>query len=354
MLTAACSNVSDGDAPQGLTIHPVGGGLGPGGVGTLVFTVPAGEEVPSNPGTVYPVDAPNQTQTLDFNTPLPLDATPTYCIAWGGMSDCTVKLTNGQTTTYTLGALHVTTNPEMFNTDGSFPTYLIITNDESKETVLEMATSEYLLQVMPGHFTSSFQKIQGYPSDIAPAPSETKTVGQGEVVEWPIMVPEWRFTVHVTIPTERDLPDVSSGTQTYQITGPGGGNSWFTPTSDFDIHLPPASPSTPYSYTFSVFGMPMTIPAGGPGQTFTVTTQRLDVADVDYTNSNGTHTTIQGQWSVTRKGGAPGPATDTLLTFNHDTIFPTNTGIDVIAGTYDGMVTYTQNGPQSYTFNATF
>ncbi len=319
--------------------------------GALVVQVPSAAPATDWMPTVYKADniAAGATN-LTLGTPVQLDA-DTYCIVWNGVTDCSLQVVAGQTTTYTLAVLNLIVDQAKLTTDlGKLVTQVVRVGTNQQAWAGNEAANSII--VLPGSYVGSYVASLPLPEGVPLPPTQAITVSQGEVVDWPWQIPEWRFAVHLIAP-ERELPDVVALVVPYSIALLNNVETFALPT-DRVLLLPPAN-AAGYSYTLAVFGVPLQIPAGPASTQTDVTISRLDVADVTYPRPDGTTATVPGRWNATRTAGAPGPLTDTVLSLNAD--YPTNHGIDVIEGTYMGTVTYDEQdlgGPGAFSFSATF
>jgi hypothetical protein len=401
--TASTTVSQTASQTEAVVLTPDGGGP----PGSLVVQLPAGLANPPQyiDASVFPLGGPTAlapARAIKVGTSVDL-APGVYCVgvrSWrwdpGSASvDCSVHIDPATTTTYTLSSLQVTFDVEMLKTafGPRISASVTISKSNAPAPAISIAgpwTAPFDTQSQPILVTAGeYDAFALAPSPDAysyrydiPLTGATMLVGQGEIVNWNVTIPEWRFRIHI-VPPSRTLPNApfsmsATGVPNqvsiaYFLTAPVYPDvieetHFDAPATDLVLGVPPAA-NRPLNYTLRIYGVPMIIPGGAPASQVDVKPGRIDVADAPFTTRDGTPVSIPGTWKATRHGGGPGPDGPWSVTGTGSgplnsaaTVFAppfkTNLGVDVIPGTYDVTVQWDQSAyggtPQTETFQVTF
>ena len=176
--------------------------------------------------------------------------------------------------------------------------------------------------------------------------SQSLTVNPGDEVDFNVNLPAIgtvpaTFATNITFLTNRSNPDASKGT----ITSSCAGDRTYTIASSTSTTVTPAplalnafvAPAC--TYTLTVGGRSVTL---SQTQSNSISLNRVDVNNVTITREDGTTYTTTGTWTLNFGGvQVVGPVS-------------TGTGVDVLPGTYEFSLSYTDfNGPQTTTQSLT-
>jgi hypothetical protein len=170
--------------------------------------------------------------------------------------------------------------------------------------------------------------VPGKYSVLVGSSTETFTLAQGDQKEIPLTLPVVgavpdTFNTNISFLDSRELPDAAAGTITSSCSGDRSYSIPATTTTQLKLKAFEQSNCT---YTLNVGGRQVTL---SQTTTNTVKLNRLDVDNVEVTKEDGTTYTTTGRYEVYFGGTrVAGP-------------YNTNTGIDLLPGTYELVITYT-------------
>lgn len=210
----------------------------------------------------------------------------------------------------------------------------------STEIVASNATANATLPVLPGRHLIRYGIFDGQVIDIAP----------GETVARDVHDYADRRMVRI-VPPVRHLPDACDSGITLKGMASAGttrmaiGLDAPTEVGENVAFLESLTNGPRTLYELPCVKNHHTLPMGEPGvapKDFQL--GRIDVADVDVTNADGTVTKVRGQWYLL-------DWSTRILSVGW---LPTNTGLDLPPGTYELVVTYPQTAGTEGTFRETF
>jgi hypothetical protein len=296
-------------------------------------------------------------------------------------SACGVTVVKGQVTNYPLSSLAIRWDPSVLSRDfGPTPSFALYytgsTAAGGTPTELQIGSSWtnpgpstwHPFITLPGQYrvdwnipviTGSKQSLTGGQTaqlDATPVDAAATIILKRSQRNFPDATPQGtygaparHFLIWAKNATTRYAEPASYDVHYSHAYSPGEGIAdfqAFTLDADKTIRVFPfASTEAPNHYVYSLNGTTQTLNLT-PGQTTTISVERLDVNDVKITDENGNTRFVSATYQVYQQGagnvwnpvqgridgssGAP-----TTLTF------PTKTGIDVLTGTYKIVLSYT-------------
>jgi hypothetical protein len=405
LIACASNDELTGASEQNDTLHPQGDET----MGSLLVTAPPGVTLSAGGldfsvsinGTAVPVGTETRVkagrQCLHLSTK-----------RWHGgpateftqtISDCSLTIVAGQTTTYALSGLRVTyDDARLTRTYGVRPYAGVFqyqspsdpaisdTNVFGEDDLMAGPAAEVgphpaswtfrhasgaaeVVPVVAGHYRTHFAvaNIAGSSTDVA----------QGQIVDWDITPSEWRQAIRFDSPRREfgDPPGHPHCGRTPGYVIEADRSMW----NDRDDSAPFANVGSPtrwlapadaggkaVTYTLSIYGITQSLSATAGGMT-NITPHRIDVDDVELTTETGETRKVPGTYTVGIVDAAgverphPFRAYD-QADFNgghpicrERSEFPTKTGIDVLPGSYvvhvrwvDGAGTKTRDLPVTF------
>lgn len=270
---------------------------------------------------------------------------------------CEVELERGKTTKVKLSALELKYDPQVLSVHlGPTPQPGIWhkTNGVTEEQVAQPGT--FGVWVSPGQTAQQYVVADGdyrVGFGISNLSDISLSVAPGAILTQTLAIPDKRGFVKAT-KAVRELPNAGSCPNFYVVARKGAygqgdplagvvSQGYFTLDAETKVAMFPYQGQDAAHYEVVLHDVVQPIDVK-EGKTVALNLERIDVDDVEVTTENGETRNVRGTWQAFRAGPGnswlPLNPRDASCNYRANMSFYTNSGIDVLPGTYKVVVTY--------------